>query len=226
MRSAGSITARRKARNSITTTLFAVTRPTTGKMVEITDEEFESVAPEMSRDIELRSFVPLEQIPPLYFQKPYFLAPAGNPPRPITCWRRPWSAPVASAIGSFVMRGHEYLVAIFPTMASCAPTRCATPMKFALPRPLDCRSEQSRNAAKVKQFTKAIEELTRKELDVSELEDEEAEALQALVKPRQKDRRRCDSSDRARGGRPGSPAGANVIDLMEVLRKSCRHALS
>ena len=45
-----------------------------GKMVVITDEEFESVAPEMSADIELRSFVPLEQIPPLYFQKPYFLA--------------------------------------------------------------------------------------------------------------------------------------------------------
>ena len=49
-----------------------------GKMVVITDEEFESVAPEMSADIELRSFVPLEQIPPVYFQKPYFLAPAGK----------------------------------------------------------------------------------------------------------------------------------------------------
>ena len=49
-----------------------------GKMVVITDEEFESVAPEMSGDIELRGFVPLEQIPPMYFQKPYFLAPSGQ----------------------------------------------------------------------------------------------------------------------------------------------------
>ena len=49
-----------------------------GKMVPITDAEFESVAPEMSGDIDLHSFVPLDQIPALYFQKPYFLAPSGK----------------------------------------------------------------------------------------------------------------------------------------------------
>ncbi|MES1196308.1 MAG: Ku protein, partial [Steroidobacter sp.] len=49
-----------------------------GKMVAITDAEFESVAPEMSADINLINFVPMEQIPSVYLQKPHYLAPAGK----------------------------------------------------------------------------------------------------------------------------------------------------
>ncbi len=85
-----------------------------GKMVVITDKEFESVAPEMSADIELRSFVPLEQVPALYFQKPYFLAPAGKSAKAYVLLAETMKRTGRVAIGSFVMRGHEYLVAIVP----------------------------------------------------------------------------------------------------------------
>src|SRR5690606_3509144 len=44
----------------------------TGEMVVITDEEFESLAPETSTDIELIRFVPQEQIPPIFYDRPYF----------------------------------------------------------------------------------------------------------------------------------------------------------
>ena len=90
----------------------AAMKPTAGKMVEITDEEFESVAPEMSGDIELRNFVPLEQIPPMYFQKPYFLAPSGKSAKAYHLLAATMERTGRVGIGSFVMRGHEYLVAI------------------------------------------------------------------------------------------------------------------
>src|SRR5205814_5789139 len=45
------------------------------RYVVVTDEELERLAPEQSRDIDLRRFVPLEDIPPLYFDRTYFLAP-------------------------------------------------------------------------------------------------------------------------------------------------------
>src|SRR5881227_3450580 len=45
------------------------------RFVIITDEELERLAPEQSRDIDLRRFVPLADIPPLYFDRSYFLAP-------------------------------------------------------------------------------------------------------------------------------------------------------
>ena len=83
-----------------------------GKMVVITDEEFESVAPEMSGDIELKNFVPLEQIPPIYFQRPYFLAPSGKSAKAYHLLAATMERTKRVGIGSFVMRGHEYLVAI------------------------------------------------------------------------------------------------------------------
>src|SRR5437773_5984649 len=46
------------------------------KFVVITDEELERLAPEQSRDIDLRRFVDLESVPPIYFDRSYFLAPA------------------------------------------------------------------------------------------------------------------------------------------------------
>ena len=41
-----------------------------GKLVVVTDEELEAIAPELSRDIELRRFVPFEQIPAAYSLRP------------------------------------------------------------------------------------------------------------------------------------------------------------
>src|SRR5450432_358566 len=47
-----------------------------GNYVEVTDEELEALAPQKSKTIDLESFVPLEQINPIYFQHPYYLLPA------------------------------------------------------------------------------------------------------------------------------------------------------
>jgi DNA end-binding protein Ku len=82
-----------------------------GKMVVVTDEELASVAPEMSRDIDLRRFVPLEQIPPIYFQRPYIMAPAGRSTKAYHLLAETMQRSGKVGIGTFVMRGHEYLVA-------------------------------------------------------------------------------------------------------------------
>jgi DNA end-binding protein Ku len=191
-------------------------------MVEITDEEFESVAPEMSSDIELKNFVPLEQIPPMYFQKPYFLAPAGKSAKAYHLLAATMERTGRIGIGNFVMRGHEYLVAIVSdngvlradTLRYADEIR--TPETIGLPKPAKVA------ATKVDQFSKEIDALTRDDLDVTELEDQDAAALQALVKARQKDSDNVihqtglesEDSDAPESG------GGQVIDLMARLRKS------
>ena len=51
------------------------------KFVTVTDEELERLAPERTRDINLKLFVKKDSISPLYFDRGYFLAPAeGWPP--------------------------------------------------------------------------------------------------------------------------------------------------
>jgi DNA end-binding protein Ku len=192
-----------------------------GKMVVITDEEFESVAPELSGDIELRNFVPLEQIPPLYFQRPYFLAPAGRSVKAYYLLAAIMEKTGRVGIGSFVMRGHEYLVAIISdhgvlradTLRYADEIR--TPETVGLPKPAKVL------AAKVNKLVKAIDELSRRDLALSELEDREAQALSELVESKQKEgedvvhpRGLEEVEADADGG------GAKIIDLMDVLRKS------
>lgn len=192
-----------------------------GKMVVITEEEFESVAPEMSADIELRSFVPLEQIPPLYFQKPYFLAPAGKSSKAYNLLAATMEKTGRVAIGSFVMRGHEYLVAIVSDNGVLRADTLRYADEIRTPEIVGLPQRAKVSAAKVTQFSEAIDELTRDELDLSELQDREAEALQALAQSKKKHRDDViHPADAEEEDAEAVGGGAKIIDLMEVLRKS------
>jgi len=192
-----------------------------GEMVVITDEEFASVAPEMSADIDLRSFVPLEQIPPLYFQKPYFLSPAGKSAKAYHLLAATMERTGRVAIGSFVMRGHEYLVAIVSDNGVLRADTLRYADEIRTPETIGLPKRPKAPAAKVTQFSKAIEDLTRTELDMSELEDREAEALQKLVESKQQDRDDVIHTTGLEEEEPEANAGgAKIIDLMAVLRKS------
>ena len=83
------------------------------KYVTITDEELEKLAPEKSRDIDLRRFVDQESIPPIYFERGYFLTPAGETEKAYRLLARTMDDSGRVGIGTFVMRAKEYLVAIF-----------------------------------------------------------------------------------------------------------------
>lgn len=192
-----------------------------GKMVVITDKEFESVAPEMSADIELRSFVPIEQIPALYFQKPYFLAPAGKSAKAYVLLAATMERTGRVAIGSFVMRGHEYLVAIVPDNGVLRADTLRYADEIRTPETIGLPKHSKVSAAKVTQFAKEIEELTHEEIKVAEFQDQEAKALQSLVESKQKERddvihpKGAEAVEETEAGE-----GAKIIDLMEVLRKS------
>ena len=45
-----------------------------GKFVEVTDEELEELAPEKTREIDLRLFVDKDELDPVFFERAYFLA--------------------------------------------------------------------------------------------------------------------------------------------------------
>lgn len=191
-----------------------------GKMVVITDKEFESVAPEMSADIELRSFVPLEQVPALYFQKPYFLAPAGKSAKAYVLLAETMQRTGRVAIGSFVMRGHEYLVAIVPDNGVLRLDTLRYADEIRTPETIGLPKRSKASAAKVTQFAKEIEALTHQELKIAELEDQDARKLQSLVESKQKERDDVIHPKGAEAAEDSEGEGAKVIDLMEVLRKS------
>src|SRR4051812_38325130 len=82
--------------------------------VVVTQEELDSVSPEESRTIDIRSFVDLDAIDPVYYDRPYYLAPAEHAARPYRLLLEAMSKSHKVGIAKFVMRNHEYLAALRP----------------------------------------------------------------------------------------------------------------
>jgi DNA end-binding protein Ku len=86
-----------------------------GKQVVLTDEELATAAPRKTRTIDIEAFVDLADVDPIYFDHPYFLLPQGEAEGS----RRAYQLLVEvmgkterAALGRFVMRTKEYLVAV------------------------------------------------------------------------------------------------------------------
>jgi DNA end-binding protein Ku len=86
-----------------------------GKNVIVTDEELASVQPRKTRTIDIEAFVPSDELDPIYFDRPYFLVPAGESEGTLRAYRlleRTMEQAQRVALGRFVMRTKEYLAAI------------------------------------------------------------------------------------------------------------------
>jgi DNA end-binding protein Ku len=85
------------------------------KQVIVTDDELGSVQPRKTRTIEVEAFVDLAEVDPIYFDHPYFLVPAGDSEGTLRAYRlltEVMQEQERVALGRFVMRTKEYLVAV------------------------------------------------------------------------------------------------------------------
>jgi len=83
------------------------------KYVMVTDEELKEVAPGRSRALEVSGFTELDDIDPIYFNKAYYLAPAGPENKKTYALLRDAMADTHRAgIGTLVMHGKQHLAAI------------------------------------------------------------------------------------------------------------------
>ena len=184
------------------------------RYVVVTDEELERLAPEQSRDIDLRRFVPLEEIPPLYFDRSYFLAPSEGSEKAYKLLAETMKKEALAGVATFVMRGKEYLVAIFPENGILR----AETMRFAdeirSPNEIDLPEKKRVPAATVKKFEKLIEKHSARQLSLKELKDEQTDQLLKLVAKKRKQHK-----DIVEVEEPKREEG-KVIDLMAALKKS------
>jgi DNA end-binding protein Ku len=81
--------------------------------VMLDQDELDSVAPGRSRAMEVETFVDLDEIDPIYFDKTYYLGPKGEENKKTYALLRDALAQTnRAAVARFVMRGKEYLGAI------------------------------------------------------------------------------------------------------------------
>lgn len=187
------------------------------RYVVVTDDELEKLAPDKTRDIDLRRFVPADDIDPIHFERAYYLTPGGNSTKAYRLLAATMEQTNRAGIATFVMRGKEYLVAI---LADNGILRAET-LRFAdeVRSPGDVglpTSPAKVKAADVKKIGRAITKLKKTKLNEKELVDEGAERLLKLVRKKEKAGRDVVTPSAPEAGAPSE----GVIDLMEVLKRS------
>jgi DNA end-binding protein Ku len=183
-----------------------------GKYVVVTDEELERLAPDKTRDIDLTTFVKEDSIPPLYFERGYFLTPAGGSEKAYKLLAETMAKDGQAGIATFVMRGKEHLVAIFSDHGILRAETMRFPDEVRSPKSIELPATKKATPAAVKKFETLIKKKSKQKF--SPAEDQETERLLKLVKKKKAKRANVVhvSSE--------EPVEDNVVDLMQVLKRS------
>ena len=182
----------------------------------IDPDEIDAIKLETKKTLELVQFVDVAEIPPIYFDKPYFLAPSDDLAEDaFRVVRDALKQTGKAGLGQLAMRGQEYLVAVRPCGSGLLLETLHYEDEIRKTDPFF--SSISKKAAEKDLLSVAKELIEKKSapFDAGAFEDHYSDAIKALV------------AERAKGHKPkktkGEPAGRggdNVIDLMSALKKS------
>lgn len=187
-----------------------------GEFVVVTDEELDALEPEKSREIDLRRFVPRERIDPIYFERGYFLAPSGESTKAYRLLARAMEDAGRAGVGTFVMRGKEYLAAILSEGGILRAETLRFEAEIRSPEDVGLPDIADVDADRTDRLEAAIEELSADSLDPSELGDPHTERVESLVAEKLAgDEDVVEIPEEARR----ETSEVEIVDLMEVLKR-------
>jgi DNA end-binding protein Ku len=189
-----------------------------GKYVTLTDKDLEAAEPVRSKTIEIEDFVDLHEIDPIWFDKTYYVFPderAGGA-KPFVLLRRALEDTERTGVGRFVMRDHEYLVAVRPYESVLALQTMYFADEIRKPKNVADPPKNVRvSDRELDMATRLIDSLTTK-WDPTRYHDTHRERVLDIIHRKQKGEEivaeKPEREDR------------KVVDLMEVLRASIDNA--
>jgi len=189
-----------------------------GNYVLLDEQEIESVKIESRKTLELVQFVEAHEIDPLYFEKPYYVAPADDlAEEAFVVLRDALRQAKKVALGQLSVRGREQLVAIKP----CGKGLLMETLRYAD----EVRAGQSffREIGDTKPDEELLELATTlidkktAPFDARQFKDRYVDALMGLIEKKAKSK---SGKKILEDVEEPSSGKSNVIDLMAALRKS------
>jgi DNA end-binding protein Ku len=190
-----------------------------GHYVLLDPEEIESVKLESRKTLDLVQFVDLNDIDPMYFDKPYFVVPADDlAEEAFVVLRDALRAAKKVGVGQLAMRGQEYVVALKP----CGRGLLLETLRYA-DEVNKAQSyfreigEHKPDADLLDMASMLIDRKTGK-FDPGEFHNRYVDALKQLIAEKQRAKGEKVIQDPDADAPP--PKGSNVIDLMAALKRS------
>lgn len=188
------------------------------RTVVLTSEDFSALPAERSREIEVVEFVPSEQIDPLLLDRSYYLEPDSKSNKAYVLMRRTLEETDRTAIVKFALRQRTRLAAmrvrddvlVLQTLLWADEVREA-----AFPSLDDEAKVTDKELAMSAQLVASFEA----DFTPEEYEDDYQAQLRQLIEAKLEQGDALDTAETF-GEQPEEGEGAEVIDLMEALRKS------
>jgi DNA end-binding protein Ku len=190
------------------------------KYVVLSDEDFRRANVEASKTVDIQAFVDLKEIPPLFFETPYYLTPGKRGEKAYALLRDALKKAGKAGIATVVIRTRQYLAAVIPQddVLLMETLRYADEIRgvdeLGVPR----------SALHAKATPKEIDMALRLIEDMSEkwqpekFKDTYRDDLLARIKEKVRKGQTEEITEPEKGEK--QPASADVIDLMALLKKS------
>jgi DNA end-binding protein Ku len=184
----------------------------TDTFVEVTKEELENVALESTRTIEIDEFVDRTEIDPRYLIRPYYLRPDGKVGHDAFAVIRETIREMGKvAIGRLVLTSREHIIALEAMDKGLIGTLLRYPYEVRDPTEYFDDIQDVNITKDMLDLAKHIVNQKAGSFEPGKFEDHYETALVQLI-------------NQKRAGKPitpkETPAAANVVDLMEALRRS------
>lgn len=193
-----------------------------GEYVALSDEDFRQANVKASQTIDIGSFTEAAAIPPEYYENPYYLVPAKGGEKGYTLLREALRKSGKAGVGSFVMRGRQHVGIILPEERALMFITLRFEDELKASDELDLPPANPRStklgAREISMAERLVDEMTEP-WDPGQYRDTYREDLMKRIK--EKIRKKQTHLLTAKEKAPKEERrGAEIIDLMSVLKKS------
>jgi DNA end-binding protein Ku len=190
------------------------------KYVVLSDEDFRRANVEATKTVDIQAFVDLKDIPPLYFETPYYLAPGKRGEKAYALLRDAMKKAGKAGIATVVIRTRQYLAAVLPQDDVLLMDTLRYADEIRSRDELDVPQGALHHKVSAKELDMALRLID----DMSEkwrpekFKDTYRGDLMARIKEKIKQGQTEELTRPEKGEK--EPARADVIDLMALLKKS------
>ena len=196
-----------------------------GDYVIIKEEDLESAAAEATQTIDIESFVRAADIPPMYYEKPYYLVPVRKGEKGYVLLRETLRRSEYAGLARVVIRTRQHLALLLVVGDALVLNLIRFAQELVSPDEYVFPSGEEKslriNPKEIDMAQQLIESMVS-DWNPGQFVDETRTKLQKLIEQRLKSKGKTLS---VQPERP-APEGTNVVDFMAVLKKSIESSRS
>jgi DNA end-binding protein Ku len=179
--------------------------------VMFTPEELKALEEAGTQTADITEFVPIESVDPVFFDKPYYLAPDKGGAKPYALLAKALRESKRCAVGRWAARGKQYIVMIRPVEDGLVMQQLLYASEVRSIKEIDIPKTEVRDA-ELKLAQQLIEQQASDKFDPKAYTDDVRARIEAAIQ------KKVEGQEITMAEAP--EPGAQVIDLMEALRAS------